>query len=142
MEKRIFFFLILKFIFSYAGHLDELLALSKGDMAAIQLNFYASAVWQASLLQFDVYLYSFFNHKDSALILELYGMKESPDDAQKAIEHFRSLLKEEFIPFFKSNFMIDIDDFNDTKLFYRNRSEEGKRVIYLWEKGRYRFPLK
>ncbi len=146
MEKirifRVIFWILLLFLFSYAGNLDELLAVSKGDMAAIHLNFYASAAWQASLLQFDVFLYSFFDRKDSTIIIELYGMRESADEAQRAIEHFRGLVKTEFISLFKNNYRIDIDEIGDIKFIYRNRSEEGKRIIYIWEKGKYRFPLK
>uniref|UniRef100_A0A7V1EHH1 Uncharacterized protein n=1 Tax=candidate division WOR-3 bacterium TaxID=2052148 RepID=A0A7V1EHH1_UNCW3 len=146
MEKIKIFNLILcillLFFFSYGGNLDELLAVSKGDMAAMQLNFYASAAWQVSLLQFDIFLYSFFDRNDSTLIIELYGMKENPDEAQRAIEHFRSLVKTDFIPLFKNNYRIDIDEINNIKFIYRNRSEEGKRIIYIWEKGKFRFPLK
>lgn len=125
-----------------AGALNELLAVSKGDMASLQLNLYAQCAWQVSLLQFDVYIYSFFDRQDSTIVIELYGMKERVDDAQKAIEHFKSLLKNDFIPFFKNNFRIEIDEVKEVKFVYRNRSEEGRKGIYIWEKGKYRFPLK
>ncbi|MEO0156607.1 MAG: hypothetical protein ABIL07_05790, partial [candidate division WOR-3 bacterium] len=78
-------------ITGYSSNLSELLALSKGDMASIQLNQYAYAAWQYPLAQFDIYLYSFFDRSDSVIVIELYGMKEKADDAQKAIENFRLL---------------------------------------------------
>ncbi|MGQ9464361.1 MAG: hypothetical protein ACUVQ4_01460 [bacterium] len=68
-------------------------------------------------------------------------MKEKADDAQKVIEHFRGLVKNEFIYFFKNNYAILIDEISEIKFVYRNRSEEGKKEIYLWEKGKYRFPV-
>ncbi|MGQ9817518.1 MAG: hypothetical protein ACUVQ3_06190, partial [bacterium] len=89
----------------------------------------------------DVYLYSFFDRKDCTIVVELYGMKEKADDAQKVIEHFRGLVKNEFIYFFKNNYAILIDEISEIKFVYRNRSEEGKKEIYLWEKGKYRFPV-
>lgn len=137
--------LVLIGILVYAGYgsnLSELLAVSKGDMASIQLNQYAHANWQVSLVQFDVYLYSFFDRTDSTIAIEIYGMKEKADDAQKAIEHFRMLLKNDFIPFFKNNYRIEIDEIYDIKFFYRNRAEEGRRIIYIWEKGKFRYPIK
>lgn len=125
-----------------ASNLTELMAISKGDMASIQLNLYAPANWQTSLLQYDVYLYSFFDRGDSTIVVELYGMKEKADDAQKAIEHFRGLLKSEFINFFKNNYGIPIDEVSEIKFVYRNRSEEGRKEIYLWKQGKYYYPLK
>lgn len=148
MKKKIVKIIILllyffiKFDFIQASHLNELMAISKGDMASIQLNLYAPANWQASLLQYDLYLYSFFDRNDSTIIVELYGMKEKADDAQKAIEHFRGLVKNEFIYFFKNNYGILIDEMSEIKFVYRNRSEEGRKEIYGWEKGKYRFPVK
>lgn len=136
----IYFFIKLNFI--PASNLNELMAISKGDMASIQLNLYAQANWPASLLQYDVYFYSFFDRNDSTIIVELYGMKEKGDDAQQAIEHFRGLLKNEFICFFKNNYSVPIDEIGEIKFVYRNRSEEGKKEIYLWEKGRYRYPVR
>ncbi|MEO0205308.1 MAG: hypothetical protein ABIL22_01385 [candidate division WOR-3 bacterium] len=130
------------FFFVHASHLDELLALSKGDMASLQLNLYASAAWQVSLLQYDVFIYSFFDRKDTSIVIELYGMKEKVDDAQKAIENFRVLVKSEFIPFFKNNYGIALDEVNEIKFVYRNRTEEGRKEVYLWEKGKYRYPIK
>ncbi|MGQ9665025.1 MAG: hypothetical protein ACUVUH_06820 [bacterium] len=144
MKKKINMLLLSFFImisFIQASNLNELIAISKGDMASIQLNLYAPANWQASLLQYDVYLYSFFDRKDCTIVVELYGMKEKADDAQKVIEHFRGLVKNEFIYFFKNNYAILIDEISEIKFVYRNRSEEGKKEIYLWEKGKYRFPV-
>lgn len=144
MFKRVYMllFLITGSGFIQASNLTELLAVSKGDMASLQLNLYAPAAWQVSLLQYDVYLYSFFDRHDSTIVIELYGMKEKPDDAQKAMEHFRMLVKSEFIPFFKNTYGIAIDEINEIKFVYRNRSEEGRKAIYLWEKGKYRYPIK
>lgn len=125
-----------------ASNLTELMAISKGDMASIQLNLYAPANWQTSLLQYDVYLYSFFDRGDSTIVVELYGMKEKADDAQKAIEHFRGLVKNEFIYFFKNNYAILVDEISEIKFVYRNRSEEGRKEIYLWKQGKYYYPIK
>jgi hypothetical protein len=125
-----------------ASNLNELIAVSKGDFASLQLNLYASAAWQVSLLQHDVFIFSFFDRGDSTMVIELYGMKEHSDDAQKVIENFRVLVKNEFIPFFKSSYGVMIDEINEIKFVYRNRSEEGRREIYLWEKGKYRYPMK
>lgn len=140
---KVFFLIIYPLLgVGYGASLDELLAVSKGDMASLQINHYAQAAWQVSLLQYDLFIYSFYDRNDSVIVVELYGTKERPDDAQKAMEHFRSLLRSEFITFFKKNYGIEIDEIKDLKLIYRNRSEEGRRVIYLWEKGKYRFPIK
>lgn len=142
IKLKIAILTVILVIACYSGNLDELLALSKGDMVSIQLNQYAYATWQISLAQFDVYLYSFFDRADSIIVVEIYGMKEKSDDAQKAIEHFRLLLKNDFIPFFKNNYRIEVDEVNDIKFVYRNRAEEGRRKIYIWEKGKYRYPIK
>ncbi|MGB9720460.1 MAG: hypothetical protein ACPL28_03130 [bacterium] len=133
---------VFSLFFVQASNLDELLAVSKGDMASLQLNLYASAAWQVSLLQYDVFIYSFFDRRDTTIVIELYGMKERSDEAQRAIENFRMLVKNEFIPFFKNNYGIAIDEISEVKFVYRNRSEEGRKEVYLWEKGKYRYPLK
>ncbi len=142
MKIKVLILVVVVVIAGYSANLGELLALSKGDMASIQLNQFAYAVWQVSLVQFDIYLYSFFDRSDSVIVVELYGRKEQVDDAQQAIEHFRLLIKNEFISFFKNNYHIEIDEIKELKLIYRNRSEEGRRQIYLWENGKYHYPLK
>ncbi|MCX7996017.1 MAG: hypothetical protein N3A65_09680 [candidate division WOR-3 bacterium] len=139
---KFLFVAFLPLLFNEGANLDEFIALRKGDLASIQLNQYAYAAWQVSLLQFDVFLYSFYDQNDSIIVVELYGMKENADDAYRTIEHFRALIKNDFIPLFKNNYQIEIDINEEMKFVYRNRSEEGRREIYLWEKGKYRYPLK
>ncbi len=141
LGPKSFFFTIILCGFLYTANLTELLALSKGDMASLQLNFYAHAVWQSSILQFDIYFYSFFNRADSTITIELYGIKEKSDDAQKAIEEFRRLFNNDFIPFFKGNYGIEINETNEVKYIYRNRSEEGRKTVFQWEKGKYFYPV-
>ncbi|MEO0161196.1 MAG: hypothetical protein ABIL74_02880 [candidate division WOR-3 bacterium] len=130
------------FFSGWGANLDEFIAIRKGDFASSQLNQYAYAAWQVALVQFDVFIYSFYDQSDSAIVVELYGMKEKPDDAYKAIEHFRLLFKNEFVPLFKNNYHIEIDELREVKFVYRNRNEEGRREIYRWERGKYRYPLK
>ncbi len=136
------FSIVVLYASAQATNLTELLAVSKGDMVSLQLNLFANAAWQISLLQYDVCFYSFFSRIDSTITIELYGMKEKSDDARKAIDQFRMLFKDEFIPFFKGNYGIVIDEINEVKYVYRNRSEEGRKTIYLWEKGKYCYPVK
>ncbi|MEO0094455.1 MAG: hypothetical protein ABIL46_00870 [candidate division WOR-3 bacterium] len=139
---KVFCLISFLLISGHPANLGEFIAINKGDVASIQLNQYAYAAWQVSLVQFDVYLYSFFDRTDSVIVVEIYGMKERSDDAQKAIEHFRMLLRNDFIPFFKNNYGIEIDEIKEVKFVYRVRSEEGRREIYIWEKGKYRYPIK
>jgi len=121
--------------------LTELTAVSKGDMAAIQLNLYAPVCWRVSCEQYDVQIFAMFDRNKSKLVMDLYGLKDNVADAQAVISYFLTLMITDYFPFFKSATGIEIQKLTDLRIQYRNRSEEGRKIIIVWEEGKFKYPL-
>lgn len=133
---------VLFFITTSSGSLSELIAVAKGDMAGLQLNHYAVTMWEASLKQYDVYLFSFFDKGTEKITVEIHGIDERIEKIRGVIEHFHNLIFNDFIPFLKTTYGIDIHRINDLRILYRTRTEEGRRVLYLLEDGKFLFPVR
>lgn len=121
--------------------LSELTAVSRGDMAAIQLNFYAPVCWRVSCEQYDVQIHSIFDRNKAKLVMDLYGLKDNVADAQAVMNYYLTLMITDFFPFFKSATGIEIQKLTDLRIQYRNRSEEGRKIILIWEEGKFKYPL-
>lgn len=126
---------------SRAEVLAELTAVSKGDMAAIQLNQYAPVAWNTIMVQYDVFIFAFFEKTSAKVNIEIYGIKTKVEEVQLIMETFRNLITGDFVPFFKTAYGIEINKLTELYLVYRNRSEEGRKKILVWEDGKYKFPL-
>jgi hypothetical protein len=124
-----------------ASTMTELIAVSKGDMAAIQLNLYAPVCWRVSCEQYDVQIFAMFDRSKAKLVMDLYGLKDNVADAQAVISSFLNLLITDYIPFFKSATGIEIQKLTDLRIQYRNRAEEGRKIIIIWEEGKFKYPL-
>jgi len=124
-----------------ASTLTELTAVSKGDMAAIQLNFYAPVSWRVSCDQYDVQIFAMFDKTRAKIVVDIYGLKDKVEDTQLVVAFFLNLIVNDYFPFFKSATGIEIQKLTDLRIQYRNRSEEGRKVIIIWEEGKYKYPL-
>ncbi len=121
--------------------LTELTAVSKGEMAAIQLDLYAPVCWRVHCEQYDVQIFAMFDRNKAKLVMDLYGLKDNVADAQVVINYFLTLLITDYFPFFKSATGIELQKLTDLRIQYRNRSEEGRKIIIVWEEGKFKYPL-
>jgi len=113
---------------------------SNGDMAAIQLNFYAPVAWQIIIEQYDAPIIAIYEKTESKILIDVYGTKDEVKTAQLTMDEFRNRLAMDFIPYFKKISGIELKN-EDIKIIYRNRNEEGIKKILIWENGKYKFPI-
>jgi hypothetical protein len=133
------FMFILTVELASAG-LSETYQLSKIDMAAMQLNFYSRVAWNTIIDQYNVLLLAAHETKDDKITLHIYGAQDNLDIAQRTIEMFRNLLADDFIPYLLKKHAIDLKVEN-VRVVYRNRNEEGAKKIWIWEDGKFKFPI-
>jgi hypothetical protein len=123
----------------YCGLLDEEIQISKGEMAAMQLNIYSQVVWKSIIDMYDAPLLATYDKVDAQVIVEIYGAQDKIGIAQSTIQQIAGRLKDEYIPYLKDTYNIDLAMYQ-IRIVYRNRNEEGSKVILRWENGEYKFP--
>jgi hypothetical protein len=123
-----------------AVDLSESASISKGDVAAIQLNLYARVAWMGIIEQYDAPVLAFYDKTDFKVTANIYGIRDGVEEARKMIEIYRNLLEVDFIAYLKRVQGIDLKP-DDLRITYRNRNEEGGSELLIWDGGKFKFPV-
>lgn len=123
-----------------AVDLSEPAAISKGEVAAIQLTLYARIAWLGVVEQYDAPLLAFYDKTDFKVTAKIYGIRDGVEEARKMIEIYRNLLEVDFIPYLKTIQGISLKP-DDLRITYRNRNEEGGSELLIWDGGKFKFPV-
>jgi len=123
-----------------AVELSEPASISKGDLAAIQLNLYARIAWIGVTEQYDAPILVFYDKTDFKVTANIYGIRDGVEEARKMIEVYRNLLEVDFFPYLKRIQGIDLKA-DDLRITYRNRNEEGGSELLIWDGGKFKFPV-
>jgi len=129
----------LLFIVMHAETLDAEYVLSEGDMAALQLNLYVQTAGKTLIEQHDAPLLAVYDESEGKMILNMYASQNMVGRAQTAILQVTEFMEDECIPYLQHSYAIRLD-LVDVKIHYRNRSEEGMKVVLSWENGEFIFP--
>jgi hypothetical protein len=122
-----------------AEDLSAAYALTKGEVAAIQLNLYAHTAWKTMIELYDAPLLPQYNKTSGKITINLYGAQDKIGIAQQMIDMLLSRMSDEFFPYLKN--MCDINlSYSDITIVYRNRNEEGALIVLVWENKEYKFP--
>lgn len=122
-----------------AETLDTECVLSEGDMAALQLNLYAQTAGKTLIEQHDAPLLAVYDESEGKMILNIYAAQNMLGKAQTAILQVTEFIEDDCIPYLQDSHAIRLD-LADVKIHYRNRNEEGMKVILSWENGEFIFP--
>lgn len=120
--------------------LSDPAVVSKGDLAAIQLNLYARIAWIGISDQYNAPILAYYDKTDFKVTANIYGVKDGVEEARKMIEVYRNLLEVDFIPYLERVQDIGLKA-DDLRITYRNRNEEGGSELLIWENGKFKFPV-
>jgi len=123
-----------------AVYLSDPATISKGEVAAIQLNLYARVAWMGINEQYNAPILVFYDKTDFKVTANIYGIRDGVEEARKMIEVYRNLIEVDFIPFLKRVQDIELKA-DDLRITYRNRNEEGGSELLIWEGGKFKFPV-
>jgi len=123
-----------------AVDLSEPASISKGDLAAIQLNLFARIAWIGVTEQYDAPILAFYDKTDFKVTANIYGIRDGVEEARKMIEVYRNLVEVDFLPYLKRIQGIDLKT-DDLRITYRNRNEEGGSELLIWDGGKFKFPV-
>jgi hypothetical protein len=123
-----------------AINLSDPATITKGEVAAIQLNLYARVAWIGINEQYDAPILAFYDKTDFKVTANIYGVRDGVEEARKMIDVYRNLLEVDFIPYLKRVQDIELKA-DDLRITYRNRNEEGGSELLIWEGGKFKFPV-
>lgn len=121
--------------------LSELVAVAKGDLAALELVNFGSAAWESSAELHSVTFWAYYDRGVGKVIVELYGITDQVPAAGNAIACYRQLISDEFIPWFRNQHNIPLAPEQDLRIVYRARLEEGRKKVLVWDGGKLIYPV-
>lgn len=138
--KAVFVILLAAGLAQAGVSLSDPATISKGEVAAIQLNLYARVAWMGINEQYDAPILVFYDKTDFKVTANIYGIRDGVEEARKMIDVYRNLIEVDFIPYLKRVHDIELKA-DDLRITYRNRNEEGGSELLLWDGGKFKFPV-
>jgi hypothetical protein len=123
----------------HAETLDAEYVWSNGDMAALQLNLFTQTAGKTLIEQHDAPLLVIYDESEGKMIFNMYASQNMLGAAQTAILQVTEFIADDCIPYLQNIYAIRLD-MADVVIQYRNRNEEGMKVILIWENGEFIFP--
>ena len=129
------------FIFTVTGAetLEADYTWSAGEMAALHLNLFTQTAGKTLIEQHDAPLLATYDESDGKMILNVFATQNMLGAAQTALLMIAEFVEDDCIPYLLNNNEFRLD-MTDVIIHYRNRNEEGMKIILSLENREFLFP--
>ena len=122
-----------------AETLDAEYVWSEGEMAALHLTLFTQTAGKTLIEQHDAPLLAIYDTSDGKMILNVYAAQNMLGIAQTALLMIAEFVEDDCIPYLRNNHEIGLD-MTDVIIHYRNRNEEGMKIILSLVNREFVFP--
>jgi hypothetical protein len=112
---------------------------SAGEMAALHINLFTQTAGKTLIEQHDAPVLATYDKSEGKMILNVYAVQNMLGIAQTALLMIAEFVEDDCIPYLRNNHEFRLD-MTDVIIHYRNRNEEGMKIILSLMDGEFVFP--